>query len=122
MLILIGLLILLAAVMIGLAGVLTNGGGTHLLTDHFSVFGFQVNGSTGLLFLCGIVVGAAALFGLNLMVGGVRRTARRGRVARRELTNSRRETAAVSRDRDELAEKLQPATTGGHLHRRKDRP
>jgi hypothetical protein len=48
------------------------------------------------------VVGALAVFGLSLLLGGARRTSRRGREARRGLTKSRRETAAVSQDRDDL--------------------
>jgi hypothetical protein len=50
-----------------------------------------------------------ALFGLWLLLAGVRRTSRRGRAARRglrqsqrETAQSRQETAAVSKDRDEL--------------------
>jgi hypothetical protein len=62
-----------------------------------------VTGSTGTLFLYGIVVGAIALLGLSLLLAGARRTARRGRDARRGLKQSRRETAAVTQDRDDLA-------------------
>jgi hypothetical protein len=40
--------------------------------------------------------------GLSLLVAGARRTSRRGRDARRGLARSRRETAAVSTDRDDL--------------------
>src|SRR5581483_1301503 len=40
--------------------------------------------------------------GLSLLLAGARRTSRRGREARRGLTQSRRETAAVSQDRDDL--------------------
>jgi hypothetical protein len=98
MIVLIGLVILVAAVVVGVAGVLTNGGGAHALTDHFAVFGYHVTGSTGLLFLYGIVVGAVGLFGLSLLLAGARRTARRGRTARRELKQSRRETAAANQD------------------------
>jgi hypothetical protein len=42
------------------------------------------------------------VFGLSLLLAGARRTSRRGRQARRGLTQSRRETAAVSQDRDDL--------------------
>jgi hypothetical protein len=66
------------------------------------VFGYHVTGSTGTLFLAGIVVGAVALAGLSLLLAGARRTSRRGRAARRGLRQSRRETAAVSQDRDDL--------------------
>jgi hypothetical protein len=110
MIILVGLVILVAAVVVGLAGVLTNGGGGHPLTDSFAVFGYHVTGSTGLLFLYGIVVGAVGLFGLSLLLAGARRTARRGRTARRELKQSRRETAAANQDRHDLAH-AQPRET-----------
>ena len=102
MIIIIGLVILLAAVVVGVAGVLSNGGSGHALTHPFAVFGYHVTGSTGTLFLYGIVVGALALFGLSVLLAGARRTSRRGREARRGLTRSRRETAAVSQDRDDL--------------------
>ena len=102
MIIITGLVILVAAVVAGVAGVLSNSGSGHALTHHFAVFGYHVTGSTGTLFLYGIVVGALGLFGLSLLLAGARRTSRRGREARRGLTQSRRETAAVSQDRDDL--------------------
>ena len=101
MIVLLGLVILVAAVIAGVAGVLANGGHAHAVT-HFAVFGYHVTGSTGTLFLYGIVVGALALAGLSLLLAGARRTSRRGRDARRGLAQSRRETAAVSADRDDL--------------------
>jgi hypothetical protein len=66
------------------------------------VFGYHVTGSTGTLFLYGIVAGALGLLGLTLLLAGARRTSRRGREARRGLRQSRRETAAASKDRDDL--------------------
>ena len=81
-------------------GVLTNAGPAHPLTENFSVFGYHVTGSTGTLFLFGIVVGAVAMLGLCVLLGGARRTAGRGRDARHELQRSQRETAFLKRDRD----------------------
>src|SRR5271166_6183786 len=101
MIIVLGLVILVAAVIAGVAGVLANGGHGHAVT-HFAVFGYHVTGSTGTLFLYGIVVGALALAGLSVLLAGARRTSRRGRDARRGLAQSRRETAAASADRDDL--------------------
>ena len=101
MIVILGLVILVAAVIVGVAGVLANGGHAHAVT-HFAVFGYHVTGSTGTLFLYGIVVGALALAGLSLLLAGARRTSRRGREARRGLRQSRRETAVVSQDRDDL--------------------
>ena len=101
MIVILGLVILVAAVIAGVAGVLANGGHAHAVT-HFAVFGYHVTGSTGTLFLYGIVTGVLAMLGLSLLLAGARRTSRRGRDARRGLAQSRRETAAVSADRDDL--------------------
>jgi hypothetical protein len=109
MIIIIGLVILIAAVAAGVAGVLSNSGSGHPLTHPFAVFGYHVTGSTGTLFLYGIVVGALGLLGLSLLLAGARRTSRRGREARRGLTQSRRETAAVSHDRDDLLDQRETA-------------
>jgi hypothetical protein len=102
--IIVGLVVLIAALVIGIAGVLANGGDAHALTHGFAVLGYHVTGSTGTLFLYGAVVGAAGVLGLGLLLAGARRTARRGRTARRDLEDSRRQTAAVTHDRDALAE------------------
>jgi hypothetical protein len=109
MIIIIGLIILVAAVVVGVAGVLSNSGSGHALTHHFALFGYHVTGSTGTLFLYGIVVGALGLFGLSLLLAGARRTSRRGREARRGLSRSRRETATVSQDRDDLLDQRETA-------------
>ena len=102
MIVIFGLIVLVAAVVVGVAGVLGNGGSGHALTHGFAVFGYHVTGSTGSLFLYGIVVGAIALAGLSLLLAGARRTARRGSAARRGLRQSRGETAAVRAERDDL--------------------
>ena len=104
MIVIVGLIVLVVAVIVGFTGVLTNAGAAHPLTDSFAVFGYHVTGSTGTLFLFGIVVGAVAMLGLSVLLAGARRTAGRGRDARRELERSQRETAFLNRDRDELLE------------------
>ena len=109
MIIIIGLVILVAAVVAGVVGVLSNSGSGHALTHPFAALGYHVTGSTGTLFLYGIVVGALAVFGLSLLLAGARRTSRRGREARRGLAQSRRETAAVSQDRDDLLDQRETA-------------
>jgi hypothetical protein len=101
MIIILGLVILVAALVIGLAGVFSNGGSAHPLPQ-FSVLGYHVTGSAGTLFLAGIVVGAAGLLGLSLLLAGARRASRRGSAATRRLRQSRRETAAASQERDDL--------------------
>ena len=107
--IIIGLVILIAAVIAAVAGVLSNSGSGHALTHHFAVFGYHVTGSDGTLFLSGIVVGALGVFGLSLLLAGARRTSRRGSEARRGLTKSRRETAAATQDRDDLISQRETA-------------
>jgi gas vesicle protein len=99
MIVILGLVILVAAVIAGVAGVLANGGHAHAVS-HFTVFGYHVTGSTGTVFLYGTVVGALAMGGLSLLAAG--RSSRRGRAARASLAQSRRETAAVSQHRDDL--------------------
>ncbi|MFZ3494105.1 hypothetical protein ACODT5_12920 [Streptomyces sp. 5.8] len=94
MLVILGLVLLIAALVVGVAGVVTNDGGAHELTGGFSVFGYEVTGSTGTLFLYGIVVGAVALLGLSLLLAGASRTSRRGHDARPGRT-TRRETVAA---------------------------
>ena len=71
MLVIVGLIVLLAAAIVG---VLSNAWAGHPLTD-FSVFGYHLTGSTGTLFLFGIAVGAVASLGLCLLLAGARRTA-----------------------------------------------
>ena len=104
MIVIVGLVVLLVAVIVGFIGVLTNAGPAHPLTENFSVFGYHVTGSTGTLFLFGIVVGAVGMLGLSVLLAGARRTAGRGRDARHELKRSQRETAFLNQDRDQRLE------------------
>jgi hypothetical protein len=125
MIIIFGLVVLIAAIVIGVAGVLANGGSGHALTHGFAVFGYHVTGSTGSVFLSGIEVGVVGLAGLSLLLTGVRRNSRRGSAARHGLRQSRQETAAVSRDRDDLLDQRATAFANNshpgpaHSHRGK---
>jgi hypothetical protein len=110
MIIIVGLVILVAAVVAGVAGVLSNGSG-HAVAHPFGLLGYHVTGTTGTVFLDGIVVGAVGLLGLSVLLAGARRTSRRGQEARRGLKQSRRETAAVSQDRDDLLGQREAART-----------
>jgi hypothetical protein len=108
MIIIVGLIILTAALLVGAAGVMGNGGSAHAVS-HFSVLGYHLTGSAGSLFGSGIVVGAAGLAGLALLLAGARRTSRRGSAARRGLRQSRRETAIATRERDNLIDQRDTA-------------
>ena len=109
MLVIVGLVVLLVAVIVGVLG---KSGAAHPLTENFSVFGYHVTGSTGTLFLFGIVIGAVAMLGLSVLLAGARRTAGRGREARRDLARSRRETAFLNQERDERLEHSQQVRAG----------
>jgi uncharacterized membrane protein YciS (DUF1049 family) len=109
MIVIVGLVLLVAALVVGVAGVFANHGSAHALTHGFSVLGYHVTGSTGTLFLYGLVVGAVAVFGLSLLLTSLRHSARLARAARRGLAESRGETVAARKDRDDLIEQRQAA-------------
>ena len=113
MFVVVGLILLAAAVVVGVTGVLTNADSAHAVTDNFSIFGFDVGGSTGTLFLYGIVVGAIGVIGLGLLLAGARRSSRRGQDARRGLKQSRRETAAAIQERDDMVDQRDAARGEG---------
>ena len=100
----------LVVVIVGFTGLLTN---AHPLPENFAVFGYHVTGSTGTLFLSGIVVGAVAMLGLSVLLAGARRTAGRGRDARHELKRSQRETAFLNQEREQRLEHQQVGAAGG---------
>lgn len=104
--VIVGLLILLAAVVVGLSGVLANSGGEHLLGQDFSVLGLQLSGlTTGQLFLYGIIIGVLGMLGLSLLLGvfNKRLASRR---SRRALKGSQKESQALRTDRDRLTQQL----------------
>ena len=106
MIVILGLLVLVAAVCVAVAGVLGNSGPAHP-GDSFALFGQHLGTfSTGQLFLYGIVVGAVAMLGLSMLLGVfTRRLASHG--ARKQLKGSQQETTDVRADRDRLAQQLQ---------------
>jgi hypothetical protein len=111
--VIVGLIILLVAMIVAIIGVLANAGPAHPLTGNFSVLGYHVTGSTGTLFVFGIVIGALAMLGLSVLLAGARRTAGRGRDARVELRHSQRESAFLNRDRDLLLEQQRSGRDAG---------
>ena len=100
----------LVVVIVGFTGLLTN---AHPLPENFAVFGYHVTGSTGTLFLFGIVVGAVAMLGLSVLLAGARRTAGRGRDSRHELKRSQRETAFLNQEREQRLEHQHVGAAGG---------
>jgi hypothetical protein len=116
MIVIVGLVVLLFAVIVGVAGVLNNAGAAHPLSENFPVLGYHFTGSTGTLFLFGIVIGALAMLGLSVLLAGALRTAGRGRGARRELQRSQREATFVNRDREPGLEHQAVAATGSTMN------
>jgi hypothetical protein len=106
MIVIIGLVLVVAAAGVAVAGVAANNGTAHPLGDDFTVLGLHLSGlSTGQLFLYGVVVGVVGMLGLSMLLGAFsRRAASRG--SQRELKEARRETTAARRDRDQLARQL----------------
>lgn len=111
MMVIVGLVVLFVAVIVGTVGVLGNAGATHPLAENFSVLGYHVTGSTGTLFLSGIVVGAVALLGLSVLLTGARHSAVRGRDSRRDLARPQRERGFVKRHRTQELEHQEGADT-----------
>jgi uncharacterized membrane protein YciS (DUF1049 family) len=121
MIVIIGFIVLLFAIVVGVLGVLNNAGAVHPLNESFSVLGYHVTGSTGTLFLFGMVVGALAMLGLSVLLAGARRSAGRGRDARRELKRAQREVNFVNRDR-EFQNQSADAATGTVMDLSRPRP
>jgi hypothetical protein len=113
MIVIVGLIVLVVAVIVGFTGVVANAGPAHPLTENFSVLGYHVTGSTGTLFLFGILVGAVAMLGLSVLLAGARRTAGRGRDTRDLLARSERETAFLNQERDQRLEHQRADTASG---------
>lgn len=102
MILILGLLILVAAVVVAVAGVLGNLGHAHAMVHGFSALGYHMTGSTGALFLYGIVVGAVGMLGLSLLLAAARRTSRRAHAVRSDARQSRQVSAAAVEDRGSL--------------------
>ncbi|OIQ74615.1 hypothetical protein GALL_437330 [mine drainage metagenome] len=106
MIVIIGILILIAAVVVAVAGFVANGGSSHALGDSFGIFGQHVSGaSTGQLFLGGVLVGVVGMLGLNMLLGVLNRRLASGGM-RRQLKLAQREQEVLRTDRDRLTQKL----------------
>jgi len=103
MLLILGLIILIGAGAVGAVAVLDNRGGSHQLAGGFHAFGHVFHGSSGQLFFWGAVVGAAAMFGLVLLLAGLRRDLRLRAQARRDGVRSVRRTRRVRGGGDGVA-------------------
>jgi hypothetical protein len=104
--IVLGLLLLIAAGAVALGGIFANSGSGHALAQSFTVFGYELEGSSGRIFVYGIVVGVIAALGFGLLVAGLNRGVRHRVATRRELRRARQEKEVLQRQHDELASRL----------------
>jgi hypothetical protein len=102
-----GLVLLVAAAVIAVAGILANLGSGHPIGRSVDLLGYHLTGSTGKLLLVGVVLGVVGMLGLSLLLAGLRHGMRRRSVDRRERKAVRREAGAVMEDRDRLADRLE---------------
>jgi len=105
--ILLGLLLLVAAVVIAVVGVLSNISSSHLLTRSFEILGYHITGSTGRLLLIGVILGAAGMLGLNLLLAGMGRGIKRRVSTRRQLKADHKEQQRLAAERDQLSRQLE---------------
>lgn len=98
MIVFIGLIILFAALVVGIAAALANSGDTHVLASEFTVFGAHFTPTQNELFAAGAAVGAVGMLGLGIALSGAFSSARRHAEIRRELRHSRREMTATRKD------------------------
>ncbi|MCC3314167.1 hypothetical protein [Nocardia africana] len=118
MIVFIGLIILFAALVVGIAAALANSGDTHVLASEFTVFGAHFTPTQNELFAAGAAVGAVGMLGLGIVLSGAFSSARRHAEIRRELRHSRREMSATRKDlaktppaQPVVAETARPAAT-----------
>lgn len=121
--IVLGLLLLVAAVVLALVGVLSNLGSSHLLGSNFEVLGYHITGSSGRLLLYGVILGAAGMLGLNLLLAGLGRGIKHRASTRRQLKADRQDNKRLAGERDRLGQQLQDEraapgaeATGGQDH------
>ena len=103
----IGLLLVAAMAVVALGGIFANTGNGHQLNHAVNILGYHLHGSTGKLFLVGIVVGAVGILGLMMLLAGIGVGFKRRTRNRQERTLSRRQTRAAMNDRDRLAGQLE---------------
>lgn len=101
-----GLLILLIAVLVGVVVSLANSGSDHLVTN-FSFFGYQLEASTGRIFIYGAAVGALAMLGLNMLLAGLGRGLKNKVRSHREHKSEQERMETLEKERAQLAEELE---------------
>ncbi len=114
MILLIGICILGIAALVGVLGVISNGGSAHLLNGDFALFGQHVTGlSTGQLFLFGIIVGLVAALGLSILRGFFARGLA-SRDLKKELKKSQADSLTLRADFERVQKELASERAKSH--------
>jgi flagellar biosynthesis component FlhA len=110
--IVLGLLLLVAAVVVTI-GIVTS----HTVSTHLDLFNSQVidKFSTGELFVLGIITGIVGLLGLFLLLGGTRRAGRKRRELRTERKSKRQRERELREENARLAEQLERERATGNV-------
>ena len=108
-----GLLLLAGAGLTVLVGFLANNGADHAIAGGFELFGYNVDTSSGRLFLYGAIVGVVGMLGLNLLLAGLGRGVKHKVATRRERKTYRRRTETLQDERDRLADELAEQRAAG---------
>ena len=103
----IGLLLLAAAGVTALAGFWSNSGVAHNIPGGFDLFGYNLTGSSGRIFLYGVIVGIVGMVGLSLLLRGLRHGVQQKVETRRERKTFRHRTETLQEERDRLARELE---------------
>ena len=117
--IIVGLLLLLAAAGLSLAAIQANRSVFEDSAGVVGLFGYSVEATVGEVFLVGAGVGALALLGLAMIIGGFGRGARRRMATRRELRRQEAETRETQRQEEtEAAERAKQEKVTAREERR----
>lgn len=112
----VGVLLLAAVMVVGVAGVAANIGSEHQLVGGFGIFGYHVHGSAGRLLVAGIVIGAVGMLGFILAAEGLRRNAALRRELfrfRHDARTSRGSSVPAHRAGERVLAGTAPAPSGG---------
>ncbi len=101
-----GLLLLVIAAVVAVAGISANLGSAHALGRSVNLLGYHLTGSTGKLLLVGVVLGAVGMLGLGLLLAGIRHGTNRRSANRHERKAIRQEAGTAAADRGRLADQL----------------
>jgi len=99
------LLLAVAGLVATIAG-LANSGSDHL-AGTFTLLGYDMNESSGRIFLYGTILGAIGMLGLNMLLAGIGRGLKSRVHSRQERKTEKKQASQMTQERDQLAHELQ---------------